>query len=367
MTENTTPKSPVGDKGVEGKQAPETQVKQQSPAVPDAQTSTQKGEGDQKGHTGRKVAVGFLVILGAILLVIANLAIWARFALLNTSGWVAAVGPLSQNPQVSNTISQYAVGQLLEGYDVKGTLEETLPEKFQVLGGPLTNALEGMVEETVATVIQSDAFNTVWVGVNRAGHTAIMKVLKGEGDHLYMQSGQLVLDLGDVYNFAQDKLGIEDLDLVPQADEGKLVLFESQQVAVMQEAVSYINTFGLLMPLLSLLAYVGAVLVSLWRRNTLLWIGIASAIVMGISLIVYKIVGSYVMINVADPLLRDLGRAIWQVVTDGYLVQTIFFMILGILLAIGAWQSTPDSAMSKLNASRKTKSASNKVSEETSA
>ena len=292
-----------------------------------------------------------------------DLAVWARMTLLNTSGWVAAVGPLSQDPQVSNSLSQYAVGQLFEEYDIEGTLEEALPEKLQLLSGPLTTALEGVAEETVATVIQSDAFNTVWVGVNRVGHTAIMKVLKGEGDHLYMQSGQLVLDLSDVYNFIQDKLGIENLDLVPQADEGKLVLFESQQVAIMQEAVSFINTFGLLMPLLSLLAFVGAVLVSLWRRNTLLWIGIATAIVMGISLIVYEITSSYVMVSVADPLLRDLGREIWQVVTHGYLVQTIFFMIIGILLAIGAWQAAPDSWYMQWEASRKQKKAEEKSSE----
>jgi hypothetical protein len=41
-------------------------------------------------------------------------------------------------------------------------------------------------------------------------------------------------------------------------------------------------------------------------------------------------------------------------------------MIVGILLAIGAWQSTPDSTMSKWEASLKEKSASKKVTEGTS-
>jgi len=189
----------------------------------------------------------------------------------------------------------------------------------------------------------SDAFNTVWVGINRAGHTAVMRVLSGSGDVLYMKSGQLVLDLSDIYNFIGDTFNIQNLNLVPEAQDGKLVLFTSKQVAVMQETYSYINTFGLLMPLLSFLAFGFAILVSMWRRLTLLWIGIASAVAMLISLIVYEASSSSAFVSITDPLLRYLAREIWRVVSHGYLVQTVFFMIIGVLLAIGAWQAAPDS------------------------
>jgi hypothetical protein len=38
---------------------------------------------------------------------------------------------------------------------------------------------------------------------------------------------------------------ISDLDLIPQADEDRLVLFSNRQVAVMQEVVSYLIINGL--------------------------------------------------------------------------------------------------------------------------
>jgi hypothetical protein len=38
---------------------------------------------------------------------------------------------------------------------------------------------------------------------------------------------------------------ISDPDLIPQADEGRLVLFSNRQVAVMQEVVSYLIVNGL--------------------------------------------------------------------------------------------------------------------------
>ena len=62
-------------------------------------------------------------------------------------------------------------------------------------------------------------------------------------------------------------------------------------------------------------------------------------------------------------LLRDLSRQIVNVVTHGLMVQTIFMMIFGILLAIGAWQATPDSALMKWEASHKEKEATQAATE----
>ena len=363
MAENTTP--PPADTGndvgteqeVEQPESKGAETVTQNVTTAEAEivTKDDSDSGDHKSHTGRKVAIGFLIFLGAVLLIVANFAFWARFTLLNTSGWVAAVGPLTKDPQVANDLSTYVVAQLFQQVDVNQAIAEILPDQFDMLSGPITSAIQDLVGETVTKLIMSDAFNTVWVGINKAAHTAIIKVLSGEGDVLYMQSGDLVLDLSDVYGFLQSTLNVQNLDLIPQAQDGKLVLFESQQVAVMQEAYSFINTFGLLMPLLTFLAFGLAILVSLWRRNTLLWIGIATAIVMTISLIAFQVAKSTMFISITDPLLRDLGRAIWEVVTHGYLVQTIFFLIAGILMAIGAWQAAPDSWFMQWTEARKEK------------
>lgn len=371
MTENTTlpPDDTGNDAGTEQEvEQPESKVAEtgtQNETTAEAEIATKDDSvsDDHKSHTGRKVAIGFLIFLGAILLIVANFAFWARFTLLNTNGWVAAVGPLTKDPQVANELSTYTVAKVFQQVDVNQAIQEVLPDQFDILSGPITKSLQDLAIDTVTKLIMSDAFNNVWVGVNKVAHTAIIRVLSGQGDLLYMQSGDLVLDLSDIYNYIQDTLGVQNLDLIPQAQDGKLVLFQSQQVAVMQEAYSYINTLGLLMPLLSFLAFGFAVLVSLWRRNTLLWIGIATSIVMAISLIAYEIASSSVFVSITDPLLRDLGRAIWQVVSHGYLVQTVFFMIMGFLLAIGAWQAAPDSWYRQWEEGRKQKKEAKKSEE----
>jgi hypothetical protein len=320
---------------------------------------------DTSRHTGRKWAVGILIFLGLILLTLANLAFWAYFTLLNTNGWVAAVGPLSKDPAVAGLVSQYVVGQVFEGADIEAVAQEALPPELQIFAGPLVVGLERVADQAVTTLIMTDGFNQAWVAFNRISHTTVMDVLKGKGNRLYFQEGNLVLDFGDIYNYIQDRLGARDLNLIPQAEAGRLVLFSSQQVAVLQEVVSYLTTLGLLLPLLTILAFGAAAWVSLWRRQTVMWIGIVVAFAMFISLIVFAGARSSALTAIQDPFLRDVGRAIVNNVTHGLMVQTIFFMIVGILLIIGAWQAAPDSAFRKWEASRKEKEAAKAALEPT--
>jgi hypothetical protein len=312
------------------------------------QTFIQKGS-----NTGRKWGVGILIFLGSILLVLANVAFWAYFTLLNTNGWVAAVGPLSKDPAVAGMISDYVVGEVFEQADIQAMVREELPSELQLFAGPLVVGVENVANQAVTAIVVSDPFNNIWVAFNRVSHAAILDVLKGKGDRLYFIDGNLTLDFNDVYRYLQDRLDFGDLDLIPQAEEGRLVLFSSQQVALMQEVVSYLTSLGLLLPLLTILVYGAAVWVSLWRRQTVMWIGIVMTVAMFISLMVFSGVRSSTLVSITDPFLREMGRAIINNLTHGLMVQTIFLLIVGIGLIIGAWQAAPDSALRQWDDSRK--------------
>ena len=134
MTENTPQENPSADSGIEQKQADST-----------TQTEAQ----DNQSHTGRKWGVGILILLGVFLLTFANIAFWAWFTLLNTNGWVAAVGPLNQDPAVAGMISQNVVSDLFEGADIEATAAEALPPKLQPLAGPLVVGLEQVADQAV--------------------------------------------------------------------------------------------------------------------------------------------------------------------------------------------------------------------------
>ena len=61
------------------------------------------------------------------------------------------------------------------------------------------------------------------------------------------------------------------------------------------------------------------------------------------------------VISIQDPLLRELGRAVVNVLTHGLMVQALFLMIFRVLLIIGVGQAAPDSALMKWEVARKSK------------
>jgi predicted PurR-regulated permease PerM len=73
-----------------------------------------------------------------------------------------------------------------------------------------------------------------------------------------------------------------------------------------------------------------------------LWIGVAITITMLVSLIAYNFIQSALFISIADPMARIIGREIWDVVTAGLVTQTILIMVIGILIAVGAWLAGPN-------------------------
>ena len=156
-------------------------------------------------------------------------------------------------------------------------------------------------------------------------------MLRGDGDILYLETGQLVIDVNPLIDVIEDTFGLQNLELGMVDDGGRIVLLENQQVAYLQQVVALLDAIGVLLPLLSLVVLIIAVFISLWRRKTTLWIGIGIVITMLLSLLVYKAAESWLLVSIADPLLRLFGGAIWDVITNGLIIQIIVLMIIGFL------------------------------------
>lgn len=310
---------------------------QRMESMPDPQPVMQ----DSSSHTGRKIVVSLLVIFGMLLLFVANLAFWARFTLLNTNGWVNAVGPLTQDQQIADIIGIYVAEEIFDAMDIDQAVTGMLPADFQLLSAPLSIAMERLVEDAVSAFVQSNLVNAVWVNTNRAAHNLIVGVLRGEGDVLYLERGELVVDASPVVDLVENTFGLEDLGIDLAEDAGRIVLLENQQVAYLQQAVSYLDTLGILLPVITLVVLIVAVLVSLWRRSTFLWIGVGIIVTMVISLIAYEVSESWFLVSITDPLLRLIGGRIWNAVINGLITQTIVLIVLGVLIVIGAWIAGP--------------------------
>jgi hypothetical protein len=297
---------------------------------------------DESRHLGRRWAVALLIVLGCILLAGGSVALWVRDVVLDTGTWVATVGPLSRNEVVANTLSAYVVTELFSAVDVEGAAQEALPQEFAVLSGPLVGVLRDLASDTVSTAIQSDQFNAVWQAAHRAAHGLAMEALRGDRSLLYLEDGNLTLDFGDTLGTIESTLGLQELGLLSGEEApGRIVLFTSAQVAYVQQMLAVIDSVGTILPLLALISFVLAWLVSLWRRWTIKWIGIGVVITMALSLLVIAALQPAVLASIADPVFRLLADESWDVIIRGLIIQTILLMAIGALLALGATLAGP--------------------------
>jgi hypothetical protein len=310
-----------------------------------AQLRHQVSEGEKEKETlrrpWRRVAVALLIVLGCLVLVVGNMAFWARHTVLNTDGWVAAVGPLSKSEIVAEAVSVIVVRELDNVIDIEGVTNEALPENLKPYSGPLAYVIQGLVRDAIAAAVETEQFNGVWVGVNRAVHGALVGVLRGEGSLLYIRDGQATLDLSDLFRFVEDELGLGRLGLSFEDERGQFVLFSSGTLASIQQVVGTLDILGILLPLLAVLAFVIAWFVSLWRRKTLLWIGVGVALTMALSLVLYALLRPLILGVVTDANVRAVAEEIWGIVTQGLIVQTVLVLIIGLLIVLGAWLAGP--------------------------
>ena len=295
-----------------------------------------------QSYRGRRFAIAMLILLASLVAAVATFAFWMRGTIINSDRWASTVAPLSRNEVIVNTLTTYVVADVFEAIDAEQIARDVLPERVAFLSGPLTSALQGAVEDTVSTVVRSDQFNAVWVAVNRTAHRAIVGALLGNGDVLYIRGGQLTLDLSELFGSIQSLVGLDDLDLFAGKDVGKFVLLESRQVAAVQQVLGTLNAGGLILPFVALVLYFLAWLISLWRRKTLLWIGIGLASAMALVLILLAIAQPVVLASIVDPVIRALAGEIWRVILRGLIVQTILVGMVGLLIVLGTWLAGPN-------------------------
>lgn len=294
----------------------------------------------------RRLAVALLIVLGCVVAAGANVTVWLKSVALDTDIWVSTVGPLSSNPAVALAISDFAVDALFQEIDVEQTVAEALPEESAFLTAPLVGAMENFATDVAADVISSDVFSAIWTTANRLTHEAALSLLRDDGGLFYISQGEVTIDLSDLLVAVADQLASTGLsffeDLPVTEESGKIVVYEAAQLAEIQQALNLLDRAGILLPLLTLLAFGVAIWVSLWRRRTVLYIGAGLSITMALSLLVFSWVHSQILAEVSSELYRDAVEAVWQIVMGSLIGQTILLLVIGLVISAGAFLTGPD-------------------------
>ena len=140
--------------------------------------------------------------------------------------------------------------------------------------------------------LASDAFQKLWVEINRRAHKQLVKVLTGKGGKLVQtKNGQVVVNLAPALARIEQRLhdrGIDIFDKIPpSAIPSNFVILDSKQLKQGQRGVRLLKTLAIALPLLVLALLAAAIALSERRRRTLLQasLGIAASMaVLGVLL-----------------------------------------------------------------------------------
>ncbi len=299
-------------------------------------------------HWLRSTAVVVLFAIGFALVPIAGLAVWSRNTLLDTDRYVETVAPLSDDPNVINSVAGRVTDAIFAQIDVEAELAANLPPKLTFAAGPIANQVESTTNDLVVKALETDQFDTLWREVNRQASEAIVAYVNGDTSEVLVISddGQLLLELGPILDAVKSRLleqGVGIAAKIPSTDASvPLPVGDVSYLQDLKSSLQLLKTLAFVLPWLALLFFLGAILLSQDRRRGIVWTGL---LVAGGALLVGLVLafGREAYLDAAVAGGADLGTAesvfdtLVRFLRNG--IRVIFFF--GLLLAFGAAVSGP--------------------------
>jgi hypothetical protein len=301
----------------------------------------------------RSIAAAICVVLAALLTTPAGVAFWGQRTLNDGQRYLDTVGPLVDSPQVQEAISTKVIDAIEQQVDIEAILNNAFAgvitdrPRLQQLVGPLSGAVDGLIEREVREFVASDAFADVWVRVNTRAQQALVRVLKGETTGAVSAQGdQVVLDVSDVIDQVKARLVARGLTVVqnvpiPETDK-QIVLLDAPQLDQARTIYAFANPLARWLIVVVVALYLAGFLLARRRPRMTVIIGVVLAanallvafcLSVGRQLFIDKLAGSVFGPASAvfyDTLLSYLERG-WKVL-----------LWLGLILVVAGWFTGPN-------------------------
>lgn len=245
-------------------------------------------------HIARSTAVVLMILIGALCLTISPVAIWGRNLILNTDRYVQTLKPLAEDPGMQAAIIAAVDKQVDKYVDVPAQIDGLLPPAIVTLiGPPLQSAVTGLVNTVVTKFVESPAFITLWVTINRTAHEQLVNVLTGNHDKAVdvSSTGRVVLDLAPIVSTVKTQLvnaGIGVAKNIP-AVGATIQIAEVKGLVKAQKAVRALNTLANWLPWVGLVLIIGGIATARKHRRALIvsMVSVAAGmVVIGIGLLI---------------------------------------------------------------------------------
>lgn len=295
-----------------------------------------------EGPIWRRILAGVLAVLAIIAVVAAVQAVWLKTTLLDEDRFVATLESLPRDDAVASALSIRVANGVVEAAGVEVFVSEALPDELSFLASPLTNTIEDLIARLANEVIESDAVTLAWTGTLRVTHKAVSAVLTGNDRALAAGDGKVVIDLDEVGAVVLDRVAATGLDL-PDFDVslGQIVLYESEDLAVVQAVAQGINTMGWFLPVLALILIAGALWATPNRFKMMGILSFGTALALLLNLAVLRISRNATLSEIDDEIQREAAGSAWDIILVRLVQSTWALLLLALIIGLMAWVTGP--------------------------
>lgn len=301
----------------------------------------------------RSIAAVTLIVLACLLAPLAVVSVWASREVSDTDRYVQTVAPLAQNTDLQNAVTDDITNQISQRVNINDLTTQVLtaisnqglsPQAaatLQGLNGPIAAGVESFLHNSVAKIVESQAFETAWEIANRNAHQQLVALLSGkEGGAVTAKNGMVQINLGPFIAQVKQQLisqGFGFANQIPVINTS-FTLLESQQVTRAQFAYRALNALGLWLPIVALLLGLIGVYVAKNHRHALIGFGLgvaASMLLLGAGLAVVRPI--YLNAVPTDVLPRNAAGAVFDTLVRFLRDALRATALAGLVVAAGAF------------------------------
>ena len=285
-----------------------------------------------------------LVILGSFLAFLSVFAIWTERQALNTDDWVHTSSRLLKNETIRSTLSDYLVDQLYENVDVSKELEEILPGDTKDLAGPAAGGLRQVAGQGAEKALETSTAQDLWEEANRTTHEQLLAVLENKKEAVETEGGDVKLNLGSLLTNLAEQIGIgESLAEKLPPDAAQIEILKSDQLKTAQDIAVGIKGLALLLSILTLASFGGAIYLSRdgrWVTVLLSGIGLIAA---GFAVVVVRHIAGGIVVDqlVTTESATPAAEAAWDIGTSLMTSIAKTVIVVGLLFLAAGWLASP--------------------------
>ncbi len=171
--------------------------------------SAPPGEGGPGGKRRHRGLVWSLIVVASVLLVVSITANWVQRAVLDTDEVVNTSDEILKDKDVQEELSFYLVDQLYANVDVRGAIEEKLPNNLQALALPVSAATRQLALNVSQRALASPRVQALVSQSIRASHRQFVGLIEDKGTYVSKHGGVVALEYGKVIADLATRLGVD--------------------------------------------------------------------------------------------------------------------------------------------------------------